>query len=124
MVKIGPDQIQKSRIAASDEHCVGGRDLKWHAEGKIAMQPLPAVAWSGLSGCFTAPVLMALFYSRMTRLGCLAGIISGGTTSLLWHHFPPLGFASYELIPAVLVSASSIWWVSRLSRESSHRQEL
>ena len=94
----------------------------WNPESTVYR--LVLYAWSGLSGCFTAPVLMALFYSRMTRSGCLAGIICGGATSLLWHHFPPLGFAAYELIPAVVVSALSIWWVSRLSGNSSYRQQV
>ena len=86
----------------------------WNPESTVYR--LVLYAWSGLSGCFTAPVLMALFYRGMTRSGCLAGIICGGTTSLLWHHFPPLDFATYELIPAVIVSALSIWVVSHLSR--------
>ena len=90
----------------------------WSPESTVYR--LVLYAWSGLSGCFTAPVLMALFYRGMTRSGCLFGIICGGTTSLLWHHFPPLGFATYELIPAVMVSALAIWWVSRLGGNSSH----
>ena len=94
----------------------------WNPESTVYR--LVLYAWSGLSGCFTAPVLMALFYRRMTRSGCLAGILCGGATSRLWHHFPPLGFAAYELIPAVLVSALSIWSVSRLSGNSSHRQQV
>jgi sodium/proline symporter len=73
--------------------------------------------WGGLAGCFSAPVTLALFYRGMTRAGCLAGMISGATTVLVWRSVPALVGAAYEVIPAMLISAISILVVSRLTRE-------
>jgi Na+/proline symporter len=73
--------------------------------------------WGGLAGCFSAPVTLALFYRGMTRAGCLAGMISGAATVLVWRSVPALVGVAYEVIPAMLVSAISILVVSRLTRE-------
>jgi sodium/proline symporter len=73
--------------------------------------------WGGLAGCFSAPVTLALFYRRMTRAGCLAGMISGASTVLVWRSVPSLVGVAYEVIPAMLISAISIVVVSRLTME-------
>src|SRR5262249_56421133 len=46
--------------------------------------------WGGLAGCFSAPVTLALLWKGMTRAGCLAGMIVGGVTTLLWRNGPAL----------------------------------
>jgi Na+/proline symporter len=74
--------------------------------------------WGGLAGSFSAPVTLALFYRGMTRGGCLAGMISGGVTVLVWRNVP-LVSGVYEVIPAMSVSALSILLVSRLTRSAS-----
>ncbi len=43
--------------------------------------------WGGLAGCFSAPVVLALFYRGMTRQGCLAGMIAGSISVVLWRTF-------------------------------------
>jgi len=73
--------------------------------------------WGGLAGCFSAPVTLALFYRGMTRAGCLAGMLSGALTVLLWRNVPALS-SVYEVLPAMAVSAVSIVLVSRLTRET------
>jgi sodium/proline symporter len=71
--------------------------------------------WGGLAGCFSAPVTLALFYRGMTRAGCLAGMLSGAFTVLVWRNVPALS-GIYEVIPAMALSALSILLVSRLTR--------
>jgi sodium/proline symporter len=71
--------------------------------------------WGGLAGCFSAPVTLALFYQGMTRAGCLAGMIAGAVTVLVWRNVPALGNVAYEVLPAMLVSAVSIFVVSWLT---------
>jgi sodium/proline symporter len=72
--------------------------------------------WGGLAGCFSAPVTLALFYRGMTRAGCLAGMVSGALTVLVWRNVPALSSVAYEVLPAMAVSAISILLVSRLTR--------
>jgi sodium/proline symporter len=74
--------------------------------------------WGGLAGAFSAPVTLALFYRGMTRAGCLAGMISGTLTVLVWRNIPALSNIGYEVLPAMAISALSIVLVSLLTRES------
>jgi len=71
--------------------------------------------WGGLAGCFSAPVTLALFYRGMTRAACLAGMLSGALTVLVWRNVPALVDVAYEVIPAMLISTLSILLVSRLT---------
>jgi sodium/proline symporter len=82
--------------------------------------------WGGLAGCFSAPVVAALFWRRMTRAGCLAGMIVGAVAVLGWRHGADLAVAVsssvpdgllwvlnlYEVIPAMLLSALAIILIS------------
>jgi sodium/proline symporter len=81
-----------------------------------AVYSLVLYAWGGLSGCFSAPIVMALYYRGMTRAGCLAGMIVGASTTLVWHNAPALAGVVYEVIPAILLSSLSIVMVSQLTR--------
>ncbi len=85
----------------------------WDPEATVYQ--LVLYAWGGLSACFTAPLVMALFYRKMTRAGCLAGILFGAGTSLVWRNVEFLSSVAYELIPSVIVSGCAIWLVSRLT---------
>jgi sodium/proline symporter len=75
-------------------------------------------AWGGLAGAFSAPVLMAIYFRRMTRAGCLVGIIVGSLTSVVWHN-TRLAEAAYELIPAIAFSALAIYIVSLLTQPTA-----
>jgi sodium/proline symporter len=83
---------------------------------RSAVYALVLYAWGGLSGCFSATVLLALYYRGMTRAGCLAGMIVGSATTLAWHNDAALSGVAYEVIPAFVLSATTIVLVSRLSR--------
>jgi len=52
----------------------------------------------------------------MTRAGCLAGMVSGGLSVLVWRSVPALSSVAYEVLPAMAISAISILLISRLTR--------
>ena len=72
--------------------------------------------WGGLAGAFSAPVTLAVFYRKMTRAGCLAGIIAGTATVLAWHNIPALADSANEVIPSMLISAVAVVGVSLVDR--------
>jgi len=84
---------------------------------RATVYKLVLYGWGGLAGCFSAPVTLALFYRGMTRAGCLAGMLSGALTVLLWRNVPALSSVAYEVLPAMAISALSILVMSRLTRE-------
>ncbi len=66
-----------------------------------------AYAWAGFGASFGSVMLFSLFWSRMTRIGAIAGMISGAAVVVLWKQF----FADtgvYEIIPGFLVASLAI----------------
>jgi sodium/proline symporter len=60
-------------------------------------------AWSGLACAFTPVVLCAIFWTRTTRAGAIAGMIAGFVTTVAWVLFFKSGFYElYEMIPGFL----------------------
>ena len=93
----------------------------------LAMDPdnqvldLVSYAWAGFGAAFGPAVLLSLYWSGMTRWGALAGILAGGLTVVVWKPLSGGLFDLYEIVPGFLVSAFSIWLVSRLSADSPRR---
>lgn len=89
----------------------------------IAMDPtskvlsLVSYAWAGFGASLGPVVLMSLWYKGMTRNGALAGMIVGGFTVVIWHHFAFFGL--YEILPGFILSALTIFAVSRLDKKPS-----
>jgi sodium/proline symporter len=81
--------------------------------------------WGGLAGAFSAPVTLALLYPRMTRAGCLAGIVVGTLFVFVWRSIPTLANSVNEIIPAIATSALVIVVVSSFTaRPESEGQPL
>jgi Na+/proline symporter len=78
-------------------------------------------AWSGLGAGFGPPILMALFWRRLTLWGALAGMITGIAVTILWKVVlkavveEATGLSLYELVPAFLLSLLLTWLVSILT---------
>ena len=86
----------------------------------MAMDPdsyiltMVAYAWAGFGAAFGPAILFSLFWKRMTRHGCIAGIVVGGLTVLIWKQFEFLGL--YEIVPGFLFSSIAIYVVSIMDK--------
>lgn len=71
---------------------------------------LVGYAWAGLGSSFGAVVIFSLFWSRMNKLGALAGIVVGSLVVLIWPLFADLGgwFKVYAMVPGFALSSLSI----------------
>lgn len=72
-------------------------------------------AWAGFGATFGPVMILALFWKRCTRVGAIAGMLSGAVMIFVWKYLvAPLGgvFAIYELLPAFVISALVIVVVS------------
>ena len=75
-------------------------------------------AWAGFGAAFGPGVLFSLFWKRTTRIGLLAGMITGGATIFIWKYLVrPLGgvWDLYELLPAFVLGSLVILVVSLLT---------
>lgn len=85
-------------------------------------------AWAGFGAAFGPVVILSLYWSRMTKQGALAGIISGAATVLLWIYLPitvngeSLSSLMYEIVPGFVIASIAIVVVSKLSSEPSEEQ--
>jgi sodium/proline symporter len=66
---------------------------------------LVAYAWAGFGAAFGPTILLSLYWSRMTRNGALAGMLTGGLTVVVWKQLE-------ELLPGFLLSMLAIVLVS------------
>lgn len=71
-----------------------------------------AYAWAGFGAAFGPAILISLFWRRMTRKGCIAGVVVGGLTVLIWKQFAWFGL--YEIVPGFLFASLAIYIVSLL----------
>ncbi len=79
-------------------------------------------AWAGFGATFGPLMLFSLFWKRTTRIGAIAGMISGGAMVFIWKlGIAKLGgaFAIYELLPAFVFSAIVIIIASLLTSAPS-----
>lgn len=120
--------IYKGLLRPSSE----GRELLWVGRGAVlaiailafvlAINPentvldLVAWAWAGFGSAFGPAIVISLYWERMTRNAALAGMIVGGLTVILWKQGSGEIFQLYEMIPGVLFSSLTIWFVSLLDR--------
>jgi len=85
---------------------------------------LVAYAWAGLGASFGPVIIFSLYWSKMTKSGAIAGMITGGLAVILWKNFAthPELTQIYEMIPAFLCSTLAIFIVSILTTSSRKDQ--
>lgn len=82
--------------------------IAWHQDFNIL--DLVLYAWSGL-GCSFGPVLLiSLYNNTITRMGMLAGILSGGLVAILW----PLNGSIPTLVAGYIISSFMTLLVSKI----------
>ena len=85
----------------------------------IAMDPqtmvldLVGYAWAGFGASFGPVLILSLYWSRMTRRGAIAGIVTGGVVVVVWKQLEGGLFDLYEIVPGFLLSLLAVWLISR-----------
>lgn len=76
-----------------------------------------AYAWAGFGASFGSVMLFSLFWSRMTRAGAIAGMITGAVVVVAWKNFfaTALDFPLYEIVPGFVCASAVIIIVSLAS---------
>jgi len=86
-----------------------------------SIMSLVSYAWAGLGASFGPVIILSLYWSKMTKAGAIAGMLTGGFTVILWKNFithPDL-IQIYEMIPAFLCSFLAIAITSILSSKNT-----
>ena len=81
-------------------------------QGSTTILSLVSYAWAGLGAAFGPVLVFALFWRRLSYGATVAGVATGGLSTVLLHTYPPVA-GIYELLPAFALSALVIWLVGR-----------
>ncbi len=79
--------------------------LAWRADALV--YSLVLYAWAGLGAAFGPPLLLSLWWSRTSRAGVLAGLVTGTAVVVIWYNVPALKALLYEMIPGFLASLAA-----------------
>ncbi|TPH17930.1 sodium/proline symporter PutP [Litorilituus lipolyticus] len=86
-------------------------------------------AWAGFGAAFGPVVIGSLYWSKMTKNGALAGIVTGAATVLFWIYAPitingtSLSSIVYEIVPGFIMCSLAIYIVSMMDKTVSDDME-
>ncbi|ANV97518.1 sodium:proline symporter [Helicobacter enhydrae] len=69
-------------------------------------------AWAGFGASFGSVIVFSLFWSRMTRMGAIAGMVTGAVMVILYKNFLNDFFPIYEIVPGFVAASIAIVVVS------------
>ncbi len=77
-----------------------------------------AYAWAGFGASFGSVMLFSLFWSRMTRVGAILGMITGAAVVVLWKNYLAelFNFPIYEIVPGFVAASAVIIIASLLTK--------
>lgn len=77
-----------------------------------------AYAWAGFGASFGSVILFSLFWSRMTRIGAILGMITGAAVVVLWKNYLAelFNFPIYEIVPGFIAASAVIIITSLLTK--------
>ncbi|HEC1569796.1 TPA: sodium/proline symporter PutP [Campylobacter upsaliensis] len=77
-----------------------------------------AYAWAGFGASFGSVMLFSLFWSKMTRMGAIAGMVTGAVVVVAWKNYlaGALNFPIYEIVPGFVCASLIIIIVSLMTK--------
>ncbi|HEC1573517.1 TPA: sodium/proline symporter PutP [Campylobacter upsaliensis] len=77
-----------------------------------------AYAWAGFGASFGSVMLFSLFWSKMTRMGAIAGMVTGAVVVVAWKNYlaEALNFPIYEIVPGFVCASLIIIIVSLMTK--------
>ncbi len=76
-------------------------------------------AWSGLGSSFGPVLILTLWWKRTTRLGVIAGILTGAISTIIWANINILQTAVTERLVSFVFAFSAVVLVSLLDKSKS-----
>ncbi len=80
---------------------------------------LVAYAWAGFGAAFGPLVILSLYNPSITKLGAIAGMITGSLTVIIWKQLEGGLFDLYELLPGFVFAWFAIMMFSKLGEQNS-----
>lgn len=78
---------------------------------------LVSYAWAGFGAAFGPLIILSLYNPNITKLGAIAGMITGSLSVIIWKQLEGGIFDLYELLPAFILAWLAIIIVSKLTKQ-------
>jgi len=100
---------------------VGAVAVAWR--GAESLHALIVLAWSGVGGSLGPPLILCVFWRRLTTAGAIAGILTGTVTVLYWGTNPSLTSITSEIVPGFGASLFATILFSLLTKPPADADE-
>ncbi len=80
---------------------------------------LVAYAWAGFGAAFGPLIILSLYNKKTTKLGAIAGMVTGSLTVIIWKQLEGGIFELYELLPGFIAAWIAILLFSTIGKEPS-----
>ena len=84
---------------------------------------LVSYAWAGFGAAFGPTILLALYWSKFTKTGALAAIISGALVVVVWKQLSGGLFDLYEIVPGFIAALIAGYLFSLLTKAQAQQSE-
>lgn len=84
---------------------------------------LVAYAWAGFGAAFGPLVILSLYNPNVTKLGAIAGMLTGSLTVIVWKQLQGGLFDLYELLPGFVFAWIAILVFSKIGTKSSKKTQ-
>jgi sodium/proline symporter len=82
---------------------------------------LVSYAWAGFGAAFGPLIILSLYNPKITKLGAIAGMITGSLTVIIWKQLEGGLFDLYELLPGFVFAWFAIIIFSKLGSEDQQQ---
>ncbi len=76
-------------------------------------------AWSGLGSAFGPALLMTLWWKKTTRMGIIAGLLTGFFTTIVWVNIPYLNDKITERLSSFIFAMIAIYLISKNTKNAN-----
>ena len=76
-------------------------------------------AWSGLGSAFGPALLMTLWWKKTTRMGIIAGLLTGFFTTIIWVNIPYLNDKITERLSSFIFAITAIYLTSKNTKNAN-----
>ncbi len=118
----------------------GDRELVWVGRATVILIALIALAlsmerdssvlklvsyaWAGFGASFGPLIILSLYNSNITKLGAIAGMITGSLTVIIWKQLEGGLFDLYELLPGFVFALFAIMLFSKLGKQNLRQRDI
>ena len=84
---------------------------------------LVSYAWAGFGAAFGPLIILSLYSANITRLGAIAGMISGSLTVIIYKQLEGGIFDLYELLPGFIIAWIAIVLFSKIGEQATQEDK-